>query len=152
MRLKRLITLVIVTLVVFLIAIQFIPVMYTNPPVTNEPNWDSPETRTLAARACFDCHSNETDLPWYSNIAPVSWLIYRDINEGREEMNFSEWRMKSKRADHAAEEIEDEISEGGMPPWYYLPFHPQAKLTNAEKQALIEGLQKTVLNSITESD
>jgi len=152
MRLKRLLMIVVVMLGIFLIAIQFIPVTYTNPPVTDEPNWDSPETRTLAARACFDCHSNETDLPWYSNIAPVSWLIYRDINEGREEMNFSEWRMKSKRVDHVAEEIEEVIRKGEMPPWYYLPMHPQAKLTDAEKQALIEGLKQTVLNSVTESD
>lgn len=152
MRLRRLLMIVIVMLGIFLIAIQFIPVMYTNPPIINEPNWDSQETRALTVRACFDCHSNETDLPWYSNIAPVSWLIYRDVDEGRKEMNFSEWRMKSKRVDHAAEEIEEVIREGEMPPWYYLPLHPQAKLTDSEKQALIEGLQKTVLNSITESE
>lgn len=152
MRFRRLLMIIVVMLCIFLIAIQFIPVMYTNPPIINEPNWDSQDTRALTARACFDCHSNETDLPWYSNIAPVSWLIYRDINEGREEMNFSEWRMKSKRVDHAAEEIEEVIRDGEMPPWYYLPLHPPAKLTDAEKQALIEGLQKTVLNSITESE
>lgn len=150
MVLKRSLSIVLVMAVVFVIAIQFIPVSYTNPPVINEPNWDSPETRALVARACFDCHSNETNLPWYSKIAPGSWLIYRDINEGREEMNFSEWKLESKKAEHLAEEIEEVISEGEMPPWFYLPLHPHAKLSDAEKQMLIEGLQRTVLNSITE--
>lgn len=150
MVLKRSLRIVLVMVVIFVIAIQFIPVSYTNPPVTNEPNWDSPETRAIVARACFDCHSNETNLPWYSKIAPASWLIYRDIREGREEMNFSQWKLESKKADHLAEEIEEVIREGEMPPWYYLPLHPEARLSDAEKQMLIEGLQKTVMNSVTE--
>ena len=64
---------------------------HTNPPVAAEPLWDSPQTRDLAVRACFDCHSNETEWPWYSNVAPISWLVQRDVEEGREELNFSEW-------------------------------------------------------------
>ncbi len=152
MWLKRLFMIVIVTIGIFLIAIQFIPVTYTNPPIINEPNWDSQETRALVSRACFDCHSNETDLPWYSNLAPASWLIYRDINEGRKEMNFSEWKMERKNVEHLAEEIEEVIREAEMPPWYYLPLHPHAKQSDAEKQMLIKGLQQTVLNSITEME
>lgn len=139
-------------LVVFLVAIQFIPVSYTNPPILNEPNWDSPETRTLAERACFDCHSNETDLPWYATIAPASWLIYNDINEGRKKLNFSEWTMKSTEVEHQQEEIEEEISKGKMPPWYYIPLHPVAKLSADEKESLIKGLQATVSNSVTETE
>src|SRR5581483_2821093 len=64
---------------------------HTNPPVTAEPRWDSPQTRELAARACFDCHSNLTTWPWYSNVAPISWLVQRDVDGGRSALNFSEW-------------------------------------------------------------
>jgi len=152
MAFRRPLKILVVMIFIILVAIQFIPVTYTNPPVINEPNWDSPETRALVARACFDCHSNETDLPWYSTIAPVSWLIYRDINAGREEMNFSEWRMESKKVEHLVEKIEKVIKKGEMPPWFYLPMHPKAKLSVDEKELLIEGLQRTVSNSITEFD
>jgi hypothetical protein len=57
--------------------IQFVPYGrdHSNPPVYQEPQWDSPQTQELVSNACYDCHSNETVLPWYSNIAPVSWLI-----------------------------------------------------------------------------
>lgn len=150
MGIKRLLIIAVVTIAIILVLIQFVPVTYTNPPIINEPNWDSSETRALASRACFDCHSNETDLPWYSNLAPASWLIYRDINEGREDMNFSEWKMESKKAEHMAEEIEEVIRDGEMPPWFYVPLHPYAKLSDAEKLQLINGLQRTVLNSVTE--
>ncbi len=87
-------------LVVGLIAIQLVPYgrNHTNPPVQSEPNWDSPETRALAERACFECHSNETAWPWYSNIAPVSWLVQHDVDEGREKLNFSEWSTAVKKA------------------------------------------------------
>jgi mono/diheme cytochrome c family protein len=66
-------------------AIQLVPYGrdHINPQVTQESRWDSARTRALAARACFDCHSNETVWPWYSNVAPVSWLIQRDVDEGR---------------------------------------------------------------------
>lgn len=150
MVLKRSLKIVIIMAVIILIAIQFIPVTYTNPPVINEPNWDSQETRALVARACFDCHSNETALPWYSTIAPVSWLIYRDISKGRKDMNLSEWRLKSKKVEHLKDKIKEVISEGEMPPWYYLPLHPHARLSDAEKKLLIERLQLTISNSITE--
>src|ERR1700674_2739250 len=73
--------------------IQLVPigVSVTNPPVVSEPNWDSPQTRALAQRACFDCHSNETIWPWYSRVAPVSWLLASDVIQGRSRLNFSTW-------------------------------------------------------------
>jgi hypothetical protein len=64
---------------------------HENPPVQAEPIWDSPRTRQLAKRACFDCHSNETTWPWYTNFAPFSWLAYNDVTGGRSALNFSEW-------------------------------------------------------------
>lgn len=105
---------------------------HTNPPVTAEPSWPSPEVRALAARACFDCHSNETKWPWYTNVAPSSWLVAHDVEEGRRELNFSEWDRKQKHAKDA----EEELREGEMPPGVYLPLHPEAKLTDAEKKQL----------------
>lgn len=74
------------------VLIQFIPYGHdhSNPPVIQEPDWSSPQTREITRRACFDCHSNETVWPWHSNIAPVAWLISRNVSLGREHLNFSE--------------------------------------------------------------
>jgi mono/diheme cytochrome c family protein len=110
-----------------------------NPPVLQEPNWDSAATRELARRACFDCHSNRTVWPRYSMIAPLSWLIYNDVTEAREHLNFSEWRKGNRRG----EEISKEIEEGEMPPFRYRIAHPEARLSDEEKRALIEGLTAT---------
>lgn len=119
------------------ILIQLVPYghSHTNPPVTQEPPWDSPQTRDLFRRACFDCHSNLTTWPWYSNVAPVSWLLQHDVDEGRSDLNFTEWDKDQHRVKNVAREVRG----GDMPPWYYLPMHPMAKLTDAEKQALIAG-------------
>jgi len=128
--------------VLILVAIQLIPYGkdHTNPPVVAEPKWDSPQTRALFMRACGDCHSHETKWPWYSKIAPVSWLIYHDVVEGREHFNISAWgHQKKNKGDEAAEELE----EGEMPLKPYLLMHPEARLDKHEKSLLIEGLKKT---------
>jgi hypothetical protein len=126
-------------LVVLALLIQLIPLPARghNPAVVAEPNWDSPQTRDLAKRACFDCHSNETVWPWYSYVAPVSWLVYADTMGGRSHLNFSEWNRTQRAAGEAASSLQD----GEMPPAVYLPMHPSARLTAAEKQALIQGLR-----------
>jgi hypothetical protein len=113
---------------------------HTNPPTVAEPAWDSSQTRSLAVRACFDCHSNESVWPWYSNVAPVSWLVYRDVMEGRSRMNFSEWN----RQQPGTGEITAIIQEGEMPPAIYTPMHPSARLTSAEKEQLITGLMNSL--------
>jgi hypothetical protein len=105
---------------------------HTNPPVVQEPNWDA-QTRAIAQKACFDCHSNETVWPWYSNLAPLSWLIQRDVDEGRRYLNFSEWGRWE------VDEVGEVVVEGEMPPAQYFVLHPEAKLTNAEKQTLIQA-------------
>jgi hypothetical protein len=89
----RTLVLSIVGVVVLFGLIQLVPYGrdHTNPPVVAEPAWDSPQTRALAVRACFDCHSNETVWPWYSNVAPASWLVQRDVDDGRRRLNWSEW-------------------------------------------------------------
>lgn len=124
------------------VLMQFVPYgrNHTNPPVRQEPAWDSPQTAALARRACFDCHSNQTQWPWYSNLAPVSWLVQRDVDEGRRKLNFSEWDRPQKNAEEAAEQVQ----KGEMPPWFYLPLHAPARLSQAEKQALMDGLQTTL--------
>jgi Haem-binding domain len=114
---------------------------HSNPPVTQEPKWDSPTTRALAVRACFDCHSNQTKWRWYSNIAPISWLIQRDVDGGRAQFNFSEW---NKPQDVSSGDLADAIRNGSMPPWFYTLPHRSALLSNAEKSALIKGLAATL--------
>ncbi len=116
---------------------------HTNPPTLAEPHWNTPATRELAVRACFDCHSNLTTWPWYSNVAPVSWLVQRDVDGGRGALNFSEW---TKPQDGAGD-VSEAISSGSMPPWFYPIMHPKASLSSAEKQALISGLAATFRNS-----
>ena len=126
---------------VVMLVIQTIPYGrdHSNPPVRQEPAWDSQQTRALASSACFDCHSNQTNWPWYSNVAPASWLIQRDVDGGRQKLNFSEWDRPQPGADEAAEAVQ----EGDMPPWQYRPLHPGARLSSAERQALIQGLEAT---------
>jgi hypothetical protein len=116
---------------------------HKNPPVQTEPRWATAQTRELAKRACFDCHSNLSTWPWYSNVAPASWLIYRDVVGGRGSLNFSEWNLPQDGAGDAVETIRS----GSMPPWFYLPLHPKAALSKAEKNTLMAGLAATFRNS-----
>ena len=102
--------------------------------------WDSPATRELAVRACFDCHSNETVWPWYSNIAPASWLVARDTYEARDYLNFSDWVP----GDIDLEDVAEVINEGEMPPAQYKLIHAGARLTDAERQQLLLGLQNSL--------
>lgn len=128
--------------VVAAIAIQFVPYGqdHTNPPVLSQPQWDSPRTQELFNRSCADCHSNETRYPWYSHVAPVSWLVAHDIDEGREHFNISMLGVQKK---NEAKEAAGEVREGEMPMWIYTLTHPEARLSDTEKQELISGLEKT---------
>jgi hypothetical protein len=121
--------------------IQLVPYGHAtaNPPVVKEPNWDSPQTRKLAKKACFDCHSNETKRWWATKIAPFSWLAAADVNGARDKLNFSDWRGGGDW-----EELQQSISSGSMPPLQYTIAHPNAKLSDTEKQQLIDGLQATI--------
>ena len=125
-----------------LVLVQLVPYgrAHDNPPVTAEPNWDSPRTAQLVEQACADCHGNQTDWAWYSNVAPASWLVERDVEEGREILNFSEWDRPQGEAGEAAETVE----EGEMPPWQYKIMHSSARLSEAEKRDLAEGLRRTL--------
>ncbi|MDH3539246.1 MAG: heme-binding domain-containing protein [Acidimicrobiia bacterium] len=124
-----------------LVVIQIVPYdrAHHNPPVVAEPPWDSLATRDLVARACYDCHSNETIWPWYTSIAPISWLTTRDVTEGRAKLNYSEWTGREQETD----EMVETIQEGEMPPIYYGWVHSSARLTEVETQQLIDGLRAT---------
>jgi hypothetical protein len=124
------------------VAIQLVPYGrdHTNPPVTGEPTWDAPATRVLAKQACFDCHSNETAWPAYASIAPVSWLVQHDVDEGRAVLNFSEWTRPQKEAKEAAKEVR----EGEMPPAAYTLMHAHARLSTADVDRLAQGLTHTL--------
>lgn len=112
----------------------------SNPPVVAEPAWDSPQTRELFMRACGDCHSNQTNWRWYTYVAPAAFLAYRDVTEGRQKCNVSEWGVGGERK---CDESAETIQKGTMPPWFYLPLHPEARLSDQEKQQLIQGLIAT---------
>ena len=128
--------------VVLFLLIQLIPFghNHTNPPTVSEPNWSSPDARALAKEHCFQCHSNETEWPWYSNIAPGSWLIAFDVIEGRGKFNFSDWKNNPGELD----EMVGAIQEGEMPPIQYWIFHPNSKMDNQQKQELINALESSL--------
>jgi hypothetical protein len=144
MRMKTIVLFVLAGLGAVFGLIQLVPYGrdHTNPPVVQEPNWYNDRTRELVARACFDCHSNETVWPWYSNVAPISWLVYHDVEEGRETLNYSEWGNQRGEAAEP-EEGAEAIERGQMPPQVYLTMHPEARLSNPEQQELIQGLFRT---------
>jgi hypothetical protein len=121
--------------------IQLVPYGHdhSNPPVTQAVAFDSSRTEQLAYDACGDCHSNLTSWPFESNIAPTSWLIQRDVDEGRGILNFSEWDQPQV----AVGEVAEVIQEGEMPPLQYKLLHPGARLSDAEKTELVAGLTKT---------
>ena len=125
-------------IIVAFIGIQFIPVERPNPPVTGEVGAPAQVTEILM-RSCYDCHSNETLWPWYSYIAPASWLLANDVGEGRDGLNFSEWSAyPDKKKEKKMKEIWEEVNEGEMPEWYYAVMHPEAKLSDADKASLRE--------------
>jgi hypothetical protein len=108
-----------------------------------KPEWSSMRTFELAQRACFDCHSNETRWPWYSNLAPLSWRVFHNVREGRAKLNFSAFDAASEDVTHAAGEAGEKVTERDMPPADYLLAHPEARLTSEERRALAAGLDAT---------
>ena len=134
---------IMVAVVTLLVLIQFFPgqkpeVSIANPNDIHKEVLISPEVSKILRNACYDCHSNETVYPWYADVAPMSWLVIHDINEGREELNFSEWIPYSlKKKNHKLEEIVEMVEEGEMPLKIYTPLHPEAKLSEQQKELLI---------------
>lgn len=129
-------------LVALVVVIQLVPYgrSHENPPHEKEPNWDSPKTRQLAHAACFDCHSNQTQWPWYSHVAPISWLLQNHVDEARSHLNFSEFDRHQRDADEAVEMVE----ESHMPLSSYTWMHPKARLSDTDRKALARGLSATL--------
>lgn len=117
--------------------LQLVPVERTNPPVESEVP-APPEVRDLLKRACYDCHSHETRWPWYAHVAPVSFLVAHDVHEARERMNFSTWNVyDAEERKENLKDVREEVEEGEMPLWFYVPLHPQARLSDAEREELL---------------
>jgi mono/diheme cytochrome c family protein len=137
-----------ILLLIFL-AIQLIPYgrKHTNPAITASPRWNNPQTQSIFARSCADCHSNETVWPWYSSVAPVSWFIQREVDEGRAVFNVSVPNIGEE-----AEEAAETVSEGEMPPRPYLLLHPSATLSGDEQRAFLIGLMATFGNEGEENE
>ena len=115
---------------------QLVPVDRSNPPVQSDLA-SPPDVKAILQHSCYDCHSYETVWPWYGYLAPLSWWVAYDVREARDEMNFSTW--KAYRADKRARLLQDlleEIDEENMPPWEYVLFHPEARLSDAERESL----------------
>ncbi len=139
---KRFLRYALLVLLGLLVLMQLIPVTRNNPPVTQEVQWNAPATRALAQRACCDCHSSETVWPWYAYVAPISLRVADHGHEGRDRLNFSAWDQPNE----GFGEIEKVISRNEMLLSDYLLTHSAAKLTDAEKQALLAGLKETLAN------
>jgi hypothetical protein len=132
----------------------FAGLQFTNPARTNPPappggdiaatNPPPPQIAALLRAACYDCHSDETIWPWYSRIAPVSWLIASDVNDGRERLNFSEWpHALPERATKRLERVSEELDYKNMPPRKFTLMHPAARLAEAQRQELIKWADDT---------
>lgn len=121
-------------------AIQLVPYgrAHDNPPVTSAAPWPSDRAAEIADRSCAMCHSNTTEWPWYSHVAPASWLVAYDVEEGREEFNFSTWDRDAGEADEAVETV----IEGTMPPLKYVLIHPDARLSEEEARILVDALRQ----------
>ncbi len=132
----------IVMVVGVLALIQVLPFghNHTNPPIGKAVSWPDQQSHELAVRACYDCHSNQTEWPWYSNVAPLSWLIQKDVDEGRSKLNFSEMDKPYREANKAS----DLVRKGDMPQWYYVMLHPSANLSADEKPRLMQALDQVV--------
>jgi Haem-binding domain len=129
-------------LVIVLVLVQFIPVDRANPEFSNKKTITAKETvppsiKTVFSRSCGDCHSDQTTWPWYSYVAPVSWIISSDVHNGRKHVNFSEWGdYSAKQREEALENICEQVQQSQMPEKTYLLLHPDARLRQADRDAV----------------
>jgi hypothetical protein len=135
----RILRVVALTAVAVFVVSQFVPYgwWHENPPVVRDTPWPNARAEQVARVSCYDCHSNESEWPVYSYVAPMSWLVHKDVAEGRGELNFSEWPLNDKQLDDAIDAVED----GTMPPGQFTLIHRNAKLTAEEARVLIDALE-----------
>ena len=129
---------IVLGLVILFVVAQFVPYGHdhSNPKVVQDAPWPDVDTADIARSSCYACHSNETDWPVYSHVAPFSWLVQRDVDEGRDKLNFSRWDESQVQLD----KVVDQIEQGNMPPSNYTRIHGSAKLTGEEQAALVAAL------------
>jgi len=133
---------ILLALLVLFVVAQLIRPSMANPPVDETKTLYAvepvpPEVKTILDRSCVDCHSNRTSWPWYSRITPVSWWLADHVKDGRKELNFDEWGgYTPRRAARKLEETCDQVKKNEMPLKAYLPLHPDAKLSDADRAAL----------------
>jgi len=150
-------------LLILFIGAQFFRIDKTNPPADPASDFlklnPPPEHLAILIKdACYDCHSNHSEYPWYTNIAPVSWWVKNHINEAREHLNFSTWASyDAEKADHKLEECNEEVANGNMPLKSYTWMHLEAKLTEAQRKELADWFDNLRIasryqNNETESD
>lgn len=138
----KLIQKVLIGVGVVVLGIQVIRPSHENPPVTGDVGAPA-DVASVLKRSCYDCHSNETTWPWYSQVAPFSWLVSKDVNDGRKHLNFSVWQgYEEGRKLKKFKEVAEEVEEGEMPMAIYLPMHPEAKLTEADKKLLVDWAKR----------
>lgn len=145
---KKIIRYILIGVAAFLIIAQFFPIDKTNP--TSEPSLDfltiekpPAEIATMIKNSCYDCHSNHTKYPWYTNVAPVSWWIKGHIDHGKEHLNFSEWGSYSaKKANHKIEECHEMVEGTEMPLLTYWLVHPEAKMSTEQRAAMVAWFKK----------
>ena len=109
---------------------------HSNPAVTQAAVWPAGKGEQVAEQSCYDCHSNLTKWRWYSNVAPISWLVQHDVEDGRDALDFSEW----DRGQPPLGDVLEQVSGGGMPPTQYTLIHPSTSLSSAEKTRLADAL------------
>src|SRR5512138_593927 len=135
---KKTLRIVLLVVAAALVVAQAIPVKRTNPPVESQVQ-APPAVLAALKKSCWDCHSNETVWGWHTKVAPASWLVASDVNEGREELNFSRWNaVDAKRLSELARKIPEEVGDGEMPPFLYALVHPSAKPSDADKAAIVQ--------------
>ena len=131
-------------LLVGLVVAQFIPVDRSNPQAPDSQSIYAkeklpPTVKAVLEDSCANCHSNQTEWPWYSHVAPVSWMIASDVHEARRKMNFSEWaEYPANKREDKLEEICEQVTNGDMPDPKYLLIHRSARPTNAERDAVCQ--------------
>jgi len=136
MKNRKTLRLILVVVVVAIVVAQFVPVTRDNPPVSADFD-GAVAVKQVLKKSCYDCHSNETVWPWYSYVAPGSWLVVSDVDEARRKLNFSDWgSMSTEKRTRVAEAVWEEVDKGDMPLSQYLLMHSDAKPTEADKAVL----------------
>lgn len=149
---------ILVSVALLFIIIQFIP--NELPPISNDHSGDiikselvSQDVAALLKSSCYSCHSNETNYPWYSYVAPVSWLVAHDVRTGRDELNFSLWfDYDQRRMIRKLDDIATEVGEGHMPMPIYTLMHPSAKLSDEQRELIVAWTEKTMDSLVEEEE